>query len=149
MTTYDADMIERVAEAIYNVDPYAWSYNYDGGDWLPSAWNSDDIEEEDREKVRKQAVAALEAAGIHVADRPKRFPPSEYLSDVLRAHGWTSDDFARRSCLLPHVVDDILFNGRPITEPVADLIALALDTSPELWLNLQRAYDEGRNHDTD
>lgn len=74
--------------------------------------------------------------------RPERFPPSEYLIETLDERGWTGTDLAERAHLHIRVIEEVLYRGRPITQDLADRLATALDTSPELWLNLQHAYDE-------
>src|SRR5690606_24631476 len=51
--------VERVAQAIYKVDPCFHTHN--GVDWEPSDFYSDDLEDHWREIARKQARAALEA----------------------------------------------------------------------------------------
>src|SRR5690606_29789659 len=51
--------VERVAQAIYKVDPCFHTHN--GVDWEPSDFYSDDLEDHWREIARKQARAALDA----------------------------------------------------------------------------------------
>jgi len=69
------------------------------------------------------------------------FPPGEYLRDELSARGWSQGDFARIIGRPLQVVNEIINNKKRITVETAKAIALALGTSPELWLNLQNYYD--------
>jgi HTH-type transcriptional regulator/antitoxin HigA len=68
------------------------------------------------------------------------FPAGEYLKDMLEERGWTQSDLAEvlgRSAML---VSDIISAKRAITPETARGLADALDTSPELWMRLDAAY---------
>ena len=73
------------------------------------------------------------------------FHPGAYLAEELDKRGWknifyfsyTFGDYS-------HDVIDVIYHGAPITEEVAKVIAEKLGTTPELWLNLQKAWDERR-----
>ena len=69
------------------------------------------------------------------------FPPGDYLRDELDARGWTQLDLAEILDRPPRVVNEIVSGKRGISPETAKGLAAALDTSPELWLNLQTAYD--------
>ncbi len=71
----------------------------------------------------------------------KAFAPSSYLADELAAREWSQTDFARiLGRPFQHV--NLLINGkRRITGEIASELAAAFDTSTDLWLNLQAAWD--------
>ncbi|HET6247972.1 MAG TPA: helix-turn-helix domain-containing protein [Tepidisphaeraceae bacterium] len=68
------------------------------------------------------------------------FEPGEYLRDELEARGWTQGDFARIIGRPIQVVNEIVNGRKRITVETAKAIGLALDTGPELWLNLENTY---------
>jgi HTH-type transcriptional regulator / antitoxin HigA len=68
------------------------------------------------------------------------FPPGEFLRDELDARGWTQTEFAEILGRPVRLVNEILVGKRGITPQTAQEIAAALDTSPELWLNLETSY---------
>lgn len=109
-------MVERVAKAVYDADPYYLTY--DCGDWLPSPWDSKDIDDdgdEIREVYRKQARAAiaafhdamtseeaLKAAGWAVVTS---YPDWDKEGDVLTAIGVTSIDFEHAEIAVKAALD--------------------------------------------
>ena len=69
--------------------------------------------------------------------------PSVYLKDELKARHWDNLwylNYIFGSC--SRDIIDIIYNGASITDKTARVIAKELETSPELWLNLQKAWDE-------
>ena len=69
--------------------------------------------------------------------------PSVYLKYELRARH--RDDLWNLNYIFgPYSRDiiDIIYNGASITDKTARVIAKELGTSAELWLNLQKAWDE-------
>lgn len=77
------------------------------------------------------------------------FPPGEFLNDELEARGWTQTEFAEIIRRQPRVVNEIILGKRAITPETAREIAAALGTSPQLWLNLESAYQLGRTPQPD
>lgn len=75
------------------------------------------------------------------------FPPGDYLRDELEARGWSQIDFAEIIGKSPGLVNEIIVGKRSITPGTARAFAAALGTSPELWLNLESAYQLSRVHD--
>lgn len=86
------------------------------------------------------------------------FPVGEYLSDELEARGWTTRDCALRMGGDPDV-DELTLDfilavlDAPDEHPIRDAtmgegtargLEIALGTSAETWLNLDRAYREWR-----
>lgn len=41
----------------------------------------------------------------------------------------------------------VLFGISPITKPFAKKLAKRFDTTPDLWINLQKKWDEWRNYE--
>lgn len=66
--------------------------------------------------------------------------PGEILAVELAARGWSQRQFAAIIDRPPQVVNEILRAKKQITPETALRIAAALDTSPELWLNLEADY---------
>ncbi len=68
------------------------------------------------------------------------FPPGEYLRDELAARGWTHEEFAGIVGTSFNQVDELLSGRAALTSPMAQAIALALGTSVEVWLGLEKSY---------
>src|SRR5260221_13677420 len=68
------------------------------------------------------------------------FPPGEFIRDELEARGWTQSDLAQILARPIQTVNQIVNGKKRITPETAVELALAFDTSPELWLNLENAY---------
>ena len=66
--------------------------------------------------------------------------PGDMIKDELEALGWTQEDLAGVMGMSLKAVNEILNNKSAITVETARLLARALGTSPELWLNLDTAY---------
>lgn len=71
------------------------------------------------------------------------FRPGEHLRDELKARGYIgisilSDEFG----IYFHDIFNLIMESVDITEEIATVLADKLGTSPEFWLNLQRAWDE-------
>jgi len=77
------------------------------------------------------------------------FHPGEYLGDELRERGWSQLQFAKIIARPVQVVNEIVNGKRGISAATAKAIGLALDTGPEVWMNLQTAYDLHRAADPD
>lgn len=68
------------------------------------------------------------------------FPPGDILKEELEARGWSQTEFAEILDRPPGAISDLLAGKRPITPETARRIGAALETSPELWMNLDAAY---------
>jgi HTH-type transcriptional regulator/antitoxin HigA len=68
------------------------------------------------------------------------FPPGELLREELEARGWTQADLAEILGRPPRLVSEIIRGKRSITPETAKGLAEALGTSPQLWMNLESAY---------
>lgn len=72
------------------------------------------------------------------------FPPGEFLKDELAARKWTREGFAELIGESVKYVNAIVQGRKRITPAVADQLAEALETSPELWLNLERTWRDSQ-----
>lgn len=68
------------------------------------------------------------------------FPPGEYLREELDARSWTIAEFAEILGRPTQAVSEIINGRKTITATTAKEIGGALGTTPEVWLNLQSAY---------
>jgi HTH-type transcriptional regulator/antitoxin HigA len=77
------------------------------------------------------------------------FPPGDFLREELKARGWTQSDLAKIIGRPLQVVNEIINGKKRITAETAKAIGLAFGTSPQLWLNLESAYDLATAPDPD
>ncbi len=70
----------------------------------------------------------------------RAFAPGEYLRDELQERGWAAVEFARVVDWPLQTLTEILVGEREITVEAAQVLAEALGTTAEVWLNLQKAY---------
>jgi addiction module HigA family antidote len=81
-----------------------------------------------------------------VRPHPHRLPPPTLPGEVLeeewlKATGMTQTALAEKMGLHVQVVNGIVQGRRAVTAKTALLLAKALDTTPQFWLNLQNACD--------
>jgi HTH-type transcriptional regulator/antitoxin HigA len=69
------------------------------------------------------------------------FHPGVFLRDELAARGWTQSDMARIVNRPLQAINEIVLGKKGITAATAKAFGAALGTGPELWINLQTAYD--------
>ena len=80
------------------------------------------------------------------------FPPGEYIRDEIEARGWSLDDLASRmgttskECgiwrLVLDFTQDCQFKGVLLGEDCANALSRAFGSSAELWLELDRRWQE-------
>lgn len=68
------------------------------------------------------------------------FSPGEFLGDELLARNWTQTEFAEIIGRPVRLVNEIILGKKSITPETALQFAEGLDTSPELWMNLESQY---------
>jgi HTH-type transcriptional regulator/antitoxin HigA len=68
------------------------------------------------------------------------FPPGEFIRDELEARGWTQSDLAKIMGRPLSAINLIISSKKSITPETAIGLAGAFGTSPEMWLNLESAY---------
>ena len=81
-----------------------------------------------------------------VRPHPHRLPlptlPGEVLEEEwLNPSGMSQTALAEKMGLRKQVVDAIVQGRRAVTAKTALLLAEALDTTPQFWLNLQHAFN--------
>lgn len=69
------------------------------------------------------------------------FPPGVYIREELEARGWSQSDFARIIDRPLQAVNEIINGRKRVTAETALAIGAAFGTGPEVWVNLQSAYD--------
>jgi addiction module HigA family antidote len=72
------------------------------------------------------------------------FHPGMYLRKLLAEHGITQTRLAHHLGVQIGVINQVCNEKRGISPGMAIKLAGALGTSPELWLNLQTAYELNR-----
>lgn len=70
--------------------------------------------------------------------------PGEFLADELADIEITGTELARQIGVPPNRVSQILRGKRDITADTALRLGRFFGTGPELWMNLQQAYDLDR-----
>ena len=69
------------------------------------------------------------------------FLPGEYILDYLDAKGWTQDDLAEVVGRSRTHINRLIAGKTAINSSTANELADAFGTSPQLWMNLQTAFE--------
>ncbi len=72
------------------------------------------------------------------------FSPGSYLSEEIAARGWSLKETRQHLPWSAIRLGQVLMGTCTLNEQMADDLAAALGTSTEMWLNLDRAYQEGQ-----
>jgi len=75
---------------------------------------------------------------------PEAFPPGEYIREELETRGWTQLDLAEILGRPAQAVNEIITGKRSISPVMAKALGDAFGTSPQLWINLDGAYQLAR-----
>lgn len=67
--------------------------------------------------------------------------PGEILADDLQALGMSASRFAAHLGVATNAISELIAGRQSVSPRMALFIGQALGTGPEIWLNLQRAYD--------
>ena len=67
--------------------------------------------------------------------------PGEFLADELREIGISPTELSRQIDVPPNRISQIIRGLRDVTADTALRLGQFFGTGPELWLNLQKAYD--------
>ena len=67
--------------------------------------------------------------------------PGEFLADELQEIEITAAELARQLDVPPNRISQIIRGRRDITADTALRLGQFFGTGPELWMNLQKAYD--------
>jgi HTH-type transcriptional regulator/antitoxin HigA len=76
------------------------------------------------------------------------FPPGEFIRDELDERGWTQTDLAEILGRPLNVVNEIIAGKKSITPETAKGLANAFGTTPDVWLNLESAFQLWKVGDT-
>jgi addiction module HigA family antidote len=72
------------------------------------------------------------------------FHPGQFLRKLVEEHEVTQTRLAKHLGVQIGVINQICNEKRGISPAMAMKLSMAFRTSPELWLNLQTAYELGR-----
>ena len=67
--------------------------------------------------------------------------PGEFLADELKEIGITPSELSRRIDVPPNRISQIIRGLRDVSADTALRLGQFFGTGPELWMNLQNAYD--------
>ena len=70
------------------------------------------------------------------------FHPGYYISDIIIDLEMTQEEFAKRLNITPKNLSDLVNGKASISDNIAKSLAMMLGTSVDIWLNLQRTYDQ-------
>lgn len=70
------------------------------------------------------------------------FHPGEYLEDLLQEYSMTQAEFAKRLGTTPDTIRKLIHGETDISSDIALKLSEFTGTSIELWLNLQKQYDQ-------
>ena len=68
------------------------------------------------------------------------FHPGYYISEIIEDLGITQDEFAVRLGTTPETISKVVKGEANISEDLALRLSKMLNTSPDVWLNLQKKY---------
>lgn len=72
------------------------------------------------------------------------FPPGEFIQEELEARGWTQQLLAEKAGLPESTIERIIRAEKTVTLADARGLSRAFGTSAEIWVNLQKIYNEWR-----
>lgn len=72
--------------------------------------------------------------------------PGEFLADELKEIGITPSELSRRIDVPPNRISQIIHGLRDVSADTALRLGQFFGTGPELWMNLQNAYDLDKAH---
>lgn len=73
------------------------------------------------------------------------FHPGYYVADILDDMGITPNEFAAQLGISKNALQKLLGGRCSVTADLAKRLAGLLGTSTEIWLNLQKTYDQKRS----
>ncbi len=75
----------------------------------------------------------------------ENFHPGEFIKEELEARDWTQVELSEILGRDARTVNELVLGKRSITPETAKALAEAFDTSAELWMNLESAYQLSRS----
>ena len=79
---------------------------------------------------------------------PQKFHPGEYLKEELKSRNMKLSYFSIESKLPVLLLSEIIEGKASISQGIARRLEKALGISAQMWLNLQRAWDEHEKEET-
>lgn len=70
------------------------------------------------------------------------FHPGEFVKEEIEARGWSLETLATASDLKVKTLEEVIAGHRGITPIIALGLSRAFDTGRQIWLNLQRSWDD-------
>lgn len=70
------------------------------------------------------------------------FHPGYYIQEIIDEMEMSQAEFAERLTITPKNLSDLLHGKASISQNIAEKLSLMLGTSVEVWLNLQKKYEE-------
>lgn len=70
------------------------------------------------------------------------FHPGYYLKDLINELEITQEEFAKRLNITPKNLSDLINGKASISANLAKNLSLMLGTSIDMWLDLQKKYDQ-------
>ncbi len=71
------------------------------------------------------------------------FKPAVYIRDEMTARGMTIGDLTRAwGDMTTKQISDLLNGTTPVTQAIADRLAILFDHDPRTWMNLQRQWED-------
>ena len=77
------------------------------------------------------------------------FPPGDFIRDEIEARGWTQADLATILGRPVQMINELIAGKRGVTPDTAQGLGEAFGTGPELWMNLEAAYQLWRAQQPD
>ncbi|MDD2402555.1 MAG: HigA family addiction module antitoxin [Clostridia bacterium] len=77
-----------------------------------------------------------------ICENISAFHPGYYISDIIDEMEITQLEFAKRLNITPKNLSDLINGKASISNNIAKNLSLMLGTSVDVWLNLQKTYDE-------
>lgn len=68
--------------------------------------------------------------------------PKDYVIEELFARGWSINDFRLKLGLKSDIVIDFLQGGVVVDDMWAEGLSIAFGTSKDMWINLQKGFEE-------
>lgn len=69
------------------------------------------------------------------------FHPGYYISEIIEEMELTQEEFSKRLGVTPKHLSEIVNGKAKVTPEIAQKLSILLDSSVEMWLNLQMKYD--------
>lgn len=70
------------------------------------------------------------------------FHPGYYIKDLIEEMEMTQEEFAKRLDISPKNLSEIVNGKAPLSNNIAVKLSMMLDTSIDVWINLQNEYDK-------